>query len=46
MINELWLYIFGGRCEFDKILGIPVIETDNFNEVEFLVEDTYISPFN
>ena len=37
---------FGGRGECDKILGIPVIETDNFNEVEFLVEDTYISPFN
>ena len=37
---------FGGRDKCDKILGIPVIETDNLNEVEFLVEDTYIPPFN
>ncbi len=36
---------FGGKGKCERILGLPVITTDNLNEVTFLVEDTNSIPF-
>lgn len=36
---------FGGKDKCNRILGLPVIVTDELNEVKFLVEDTYL-PFS
>ena len=36
---------FGGKGKCDRILGLPVIVTDNLNEVTYLVEDTNSIPF-
>ena len=36
---------FGGKGKCERILGLPVIVTDELNEVTFLVEDTNSIPF-
>lgn len=36
---------FGGRNKCERILGLPVIATNELNEVTFLVEDTNTLPF-
>ena len=37
---------FGGKGKCERILGLPVIVTDELNEVTFLVEDTNCLPFS
>ena len=36
---------FGGKGKCERIIGLPIIVTDNLNEVTFLVEDTNSIPF-
>lgn len=36
---------FGGKGKCERILDLPVITTNNLNEVKFLVEDTNFIPF-
>lgn len=37
---------FGGKGKCERIIGLPVIVTDELNEVTFLVEDTNYLPFS